>query len=116
MKRPITINLDEAWEQVPIGAENAVWLDDLSRIWNVDRRGCRQILHDLNARDNGDSYIIVRSSSQGIFRTDDEKLIRRYKGECLSMGINTLSPLGKINRLLNEEGQITFEELLGITE
>lgn len=90
------------WEDIPVGKENAVTYDDLWYIWNCSQRKARAILHELSLYDNGDNYILIRSSKgKGFYKTDDEAEIKAYKRECLNKGRSVFAPVKKINRVLN---------------
>ena len=90
------------WEDLPTGKENAYTYDDLCYIWKCEPRKARAILHELSRYDNGDNYILIRSSSgRGFYKTDDEGEIIAYKHECLNKGRSVFAPVKKINRVLN---------------
>lgn len=96
--------LEIFWEQIPVGKYNAVSYDDLCDLWGEKKRAVRSILHDLSLYDNGDDYILIRSSShRGFYRTDDEFEIEAYKRECLSKGKSVFAPVKKINRVINSQ-------------
>lgn len=89
------------WQDIPVGAENAVTYDDLREAWGKDKRTVRAILHDLSAEDNGDNYVLIRSGhGKGFYKTDDEAVITAYKQECLNKGRSNFAPIKKINRIL----------------
>lgn len=107
------------WESIPIDEQNAVSYEKLCAKWGVNERKARQILHDLSSMDNGDDYILIRSSSaKGFFRTNDRDRIEKYKRECLNKGRSNLAPVKKINRVLNadEIQQSFFNNLRVIRE
>jgi hypothetical protein len=90
------------WDDIPVGKENAVTYEKLCNLWHCDARTARYILHDLSALDNGDNYILIRSSkNKGFYKTDDETEIQAYKRECLNKGRSIFAPVKKINRVLN---------------
>lgn len=92
------------WESIPIDEQNAVSYEELCAKWGVNERKARQILHDLSSIDNGDDYILIRSSrAKGFFRTSDRERIEKYKRECLNKGRSNLAPVKKINRVLNSD-------------
>lgn len=92
------------WDSIPIDEQNAVSYETLCGKWGVGERKARQILHDLSSMDNGDDYILIRSSSaKGFFRTNDRDRIEKYKRECLNKGRSNLAPVKKINRVLNAD-------------
>lgn len=66
--------------------------------------------------DNGDNYILVRSSSgKGFYRTDDAGTIKAYRQECLNKGKSIFAPIKKIDRVLNANtDQFTFVNNLRI--
>lgn len=108
----------EYWESIPIGKENAVTYDDLSEIWHLQERESRKILHKLSTYDNGDDYILIRSSRKGggFYRTKNEEDIRAYRKECFNKGRSIFAPLRKIDRVLNIKNQIALFELYDHTE
>lgn len=90
------------WHEIPTGKENAVTYAELCAAWNMGERQARKVLHDLSSYDNGDNYILIRSSSgKGFYKTDDETEIKAYKRECLNKGRSVFAPVKKINRVLN---------------
>lgn len=90
------------WNDIPVGKQNAVTYEVLQKIWNCDKRKARAILHDLSRYDNGDNYILIRSSKcKGFYKTDDEAEIAAFKRECLNKGRSVFAPVKKINRVLN---------------
>lgn len=92
------------WETIPIDEQNAVSYEELCAKWGLSERRVRIILHDLSSIDNGDDYILIRSSSgKGFYRTSDRERIEKYKNECLSKGRSNLAPVKKINRVLNSD-------------
>ena len=96
------------WQDIPIGRENAISYTELCAMWNCSERMVRQILHNLSREDNGDGYILIRSShGKGFFKTDDIAEIERYRKECQNRALNTFAPLKKINRVVKEKGYET---------
>lgn len=90
------------WDELPVGKENAITYPELCDAWNMNERKARAILHALSLYDNGDNYILIRSSSgKGFYKTDDETDITAYKRECLNKGRSVFAPVKKINRVLN---------------
>ena len=90
------------WEGLPIGKENAITYAELCALWSVSERTARAIMHELSLYDNGDNYILIRSSSgKGFYKTDDEGDITAYRRECLNKGRSVFAPVKKINRVLN---------------
>lgn len=97
------MDYDLLWNSIPIGEENAVDYKTLCKMWNVHNRTVRTILHRLSAEDNGDDFVLIRSSrKRGFYRTNDKGQIIAYRQECLNRGRNTFAPLKKINRVINE--------------
>lgn len=89
------------WQDIPVGAENAVTYDELGLIWGKCKREVRAILHELSVEDNGDNYVLIRSGrGKGFYKTDDEETITAYKQECLNKGRSNFAPIKKINRIL----------------
>lgn len=118
--------LNEYWEALPIGKENAASYKDLCEQWSMSERKARSILHALSLYDSGDNFILIRSSSgKGFFRTDDLETIKAYKKECTKKAKSNFAPLKKINRILAgaEDIQYNFfnnmkqaRELKGMTQ
>ena len=108
------ILLDVYWSELPIGKENAVSYAELCEMWGRSERCIRQILHDLSGYDNGDNYILIRSSScKGFYKTDNEDEIAAYRQECLNRGRNVFAPIRKIDRVLADtDYQMNFENNL----
>ncbi len=104
--------LEQYWQSIPVGKENAVTYAELCKTWNVSERKARQILHDLSLLDTGDNFILIRSGgNKGFYRTDDLKIIKAFKKECTNKAKSNFAPLRKINRILNglNDMQINFE-------
>lgn len=98
-------HLELYWSELPTGKENAASYDDLRALWGRDRRGVRQILHDLSLYDNGDDYVLIRSGkTRGFYKTDDPTEIAAYRQECLNKGRSVFAPVKKCNRVLNVGG------------
>ena len=90
------------WNDIPIGKEFAISYLELCSLWNLSERAVRSRLHELSYFDNGDSFILIRSSNgRGFYRTDDISEIERYKRECTSRAKKTFAPLRKIRRVLS---------------
>ena len=106
--------LEVYWSELPIGKQNAVSYDDLVEMWSRNKRTVRKILHDLSGYDNGDNFILIRSSkSSGFYKTDDPHEIAAYRAECLNRGKRTFAPLRKIDRVLTKDtGQLSIENNL----
>ncbi len=100
-------DIDYFWNSIPQSKEDAVTYPELMERWNMTYRGVRRILHSLSCMDNGDDYVLIRSSkSKGFYRTDDKLDIDRYRKECLAKGKSLFAPVAKCNRLLNTSTQI----------
>lgn len=104
------------WEDIPNGKENAITYAELCCLWEVSERAARAILHELSCYDNGDNFILIRSSSgKGFYKTDDENEMQAYKRECLNKGRSVFAPVKKINRVLNTNSQqLSFENNLRV--
>lgn len=88
------------WNDIPIGAKNAVSYEELSVKWHRTYRGVRKILELLGTADTCDDYILIRSShGRGFFRTKDRRLIHRYRKEIINRANNVLKPLNKIYKV-----------------
>ncbi len=106
--------LREYWDMLPIGKRAAYSYADLCGLWKTNERNVRKILHELSYFDNGDNYILIRSSnSPGFYRSDDRMEIEAYRRECLNRGRRTLAPLRKIDRVLAPDStQMSMENNL----
>jgi len=94
-------DLQHFWESIPVGKSNAVTYEELVGLWGMSERQVRKLLAELSGFDNGDNYILIRSSRhEGFYRTDDPADISAYKRECRSRAMRTLAPIKKINRVL----------------
>lgn len=102
------------WNSIPIGRENAVTYPQLQSMWNCSNRKVRYILHELSYEDNGDGYVLIRSSrNKGFYRTNNVAEIELYKKECENRGRHTFAPLKKINRVLGtNEQQINIYDFI----
>lgn len=91
------------WNDIPVGRENAITYPELCEKWNCSARKVRYILHELSYHDNGDKYILIRSShGKGFYKTDNPVEIEKYKRECTNRARHTFAPLRKIRRVLKE--------------
>lgn len=108
--------LNKFWEDIPIGKENAITYAKLCELWQCTERAARGILHELSSYDNGDDYILIRSSScKGFYKTDNPEEMQAYKRECLNKGRSIFAPVRKINRVLNANvEQYSFENNLRV--
>ena len=94
------------WNSIPIGKQNALDYEALQTMWGMNQRSVRYRLHELSLYDNGDNYVLIRSSkNRGFYRTDDEEEIRAYRKECLAKGRSIFAPVRKCNRILNTNSQ-----------
>lgn len=97
-------NLYYYWNSIPIGSKNAVTYAELMLKWNMSERGVRMILHKLSYFDNGDPYILIRTSKRkGFYKTDNIQDIECYKKECINRARHTFAPIKKINRILQHD-------------
>lgn len=93
--------LETYWNSIPIGKENAATYAQLCAMWGKSDRAVRRKLHELSGYDNGDNFILIRSShGKGFYRTNNPEEINRYKQECINRARNTFKPLRKIRRVL----------------
>lgn len=99
--------LELYWNEIPIGKENAVGYPELTLMWGRSARDVRMILHDLSAFDNGDDYILIRSSKKGggFYKTMNADDIKDYRNECLAKGRSNFAPVKKINRVLRSNAE-----------
>lgn len=107
----VSIDNETYWKQIPIGRENALTYPMICSMWNCSERTARQILHELSSYDNGDPYILIRSSSsKGFYRTNDSTEIERYRHECLRKGRSIFAPVRKCNRILSiDDSQLVMD-------
>lgn len=96
--------LEIYWNDIPTNKTDAVSYSILQMWWGTNDREVRRILHDLSRYDNGDDYVLIRSSkNRGFYKTDDKTEIEAYRKECLNRGKNVFAPLKKINRILKTD-------------
>lgn len=96
--------LAQYWAQIPVGKANALDYAALCMMWGVSERRVRRVLHSLSLYDNGDNYILIRSSkNRGFYRTDDAEEIAAYKSEMLRRGRNVFATVKKCNRVLKAD-------------
>jgi hypothetical protein len=89
------------WNDIPTDKKDAVTYDVLCLWWHMSERNVRIALHELSRLDNGDNYVLIRSSkNRGFYKTDNKEEIEAYKQECLNRGRNVFAPIKKINRIL----------------
>ena len=94
-------NYEYYWNSIPVGRSNAITYSELVCLWGVTERKVRAILHDLSYIDNGDNYVLIRSSrGKGFYKTDNIADIESYKRECTNRARHTFAPLRKIRRVL----------------
>ena len=120
------MKLELYWNELPTGKENAVSYSELCAMWNASERSVRKILHQLSTFDNGDNFILIRSSkNKGFYKTDEATEIAEYKKECLHRGRNVFAPIKKINRVQASKGDMQYSftnnlrivrETLGLTQ
>jgi hypothetical protein len=101
------LKLELYWMDIPVGKENAVDYFHLMEKWQRSERDVRKILHQLSMWDNGDDYVLIRSSKNrgGFYRTQDAADMEDYKEECLNKGRSIFAPVKKINRILNANSE-----------
>ena len=99
------------WESIPIGKENAISYGDLASLWCMDRRAVRFKLNQLSQQDNGDGFVLIRTSKmRGFYRTDNRDEIEAYRREVYNRARHTFAPFRKINRILGQnESQLVIE-------
>lgn len=94
-------HLEFLWGCIPRGKDKAVSYDWLSTIWSCSARRVREILHELSNYDNGDDYVLIRSSSGvGFYRTNDPEEIEAYRLEVRNRGRRVFQALKKADRVL----------------
>lgn len=96
-------NLDELYNDIPVGKENAISREQLACKWGCDLRRVRGLIAKMRNTDNGDCYIIVSSSTKqkGYYKTDNIDDIKEFEKEVLNRGKHTFYPLRKV-RLVYE--------------
>ena len=99
------------WASLPIGKENAISYTELVELWGISKRNVRCRLHRLSQQDNGDGYVLIRSSKgKGFYRTDDRDEIAAYRREVYNRARHTFAPFRKIDRILgHDENQLVIE-------
>ena len=96
--------LEKYWKDIPVGKKQAIEYAELMLLWKTTERQTRAILHKLSAYDNGDNYILIRSSkSKGFFKSDDPEVLQKFRQECLNKGRSIFAPVKKINRVLRSQ-------------
>lgn len=110
----IKIDCETYWQSIPVGRENSVSYRTLCARWGRCERSVRQILQALSRYDNGDNYVLIRSSrGGGFYKTDDHTEIEQYRQECLNRGRNIFAAISKCNRILeNQDGQMSLFDVL----
>lgn len=95
--------LEQMYEDVPIGKENAISRYELCKLWgDISERTVRSFIASLREMDNGDDYVIVSlSHCRGYYRTSDPEEIKAYRKETMNRAKNTFIPLKKVNRILS---------------
>lgn len=89
------------WDLIPIGREQAYKYGDLCDIFHCTERTARAILQQLSSYDNGDDFVLIRSSNgAGFYKTSNLAEIEAYKKECLHRGRSVMAAVSKCNRLL----------------
>ena len=97
------LKLELYWHDLPEEKEKAVSYDDLCSMWGMKERNARMILHDLAEYDNGDDFVLIRSSKcKGFYKTDDPVIISEFRKECMNRGKSVLATLRKMNRVLKD--------------
>lgn len=101
--------LELYWTEIPVGKENAITYEQLCIIWKKNERAVRRILHELSGYDNGDDYILIRSShGKGFYKTTDPHDIEAFRKECIGRGKHVFAPVRKIDRVLKTDNQLSF--------
>lgn len=101
---------EKYYYDIPIGKENAITYSELCNIWNCSLRQVRRILNNLTKIDNGDNYIIIRSSKyKGFYKTDNLFEIEAYKKEYTNRALNCFAPSKKVNRVLKNNIKNTYQ-------
>ncbi len=96
----MTEKLEFYWSCLPIGKRNAISYSELADLWSCSYRKVRSILHELSSLDNGDDYVLIRSSkNKGFYLTDNTEEIEQYRRECMNRARHTFAPLKKITRV-----------------
>lgn len=89
------------WSTLPIGKENAYSYSYLCTLWDCKERKVRKILQELSNFDNGDNYVLIRSShGKGFYLTNDVQEIASYLRECESRAKNIFRTVKKARRIV----------------
>lgn len=92
---------DWYWATLPVGKENAYTYSYLCTIWGCSERHVRKILQELSNYDNGDNYVLIRSShGKGFYLSDDVQEIALYLRECESRAKNIFRTVKKARRIV----------------
>ena len=95
--------MEECWKDLPTKKEDAITYPELCELWGCSERQVRYVLHELSRMDNGDNYVLIRSSrGKGFYKTDNVQEIEQYRIECTNRAKRTFAPLRKIRRILKE--------------
>lgn len=88
------------WSTLPIGKENAYTYSYLCTMWNCNERHARKIMQELSNFDNGDNYVLIRSShNKGFYLSNDIEEIKMYLRECESRAKNIFRTVKKARRI-----------------
>lgn len=90
------------YNDIPVGRENAATKKQLMTRWNMSERQVRKIISELRAEDQGDTFVIVSSSTNGTagyYKTTNLDEIKKYERETLNRGKHTFRPLRKIRKV-----------------
>lgn len=95
--------MDYSITDIPIGRENAISRQDLTRLWHVDDRTARYRIAQFRNKMPADNYFVVsysRGGVKGYYRTDNADEIMRYVAETCKRLSNTALPLTNAKRIL----------------
>lgn len=107
----MTFTTEQYWQCIPIGKENAISYASLQCFWGVKEREVRRVLEKLSKYDNGDPYILIRSSrGGGFYRTDDPDDIEAYRKERYSIAMKNLAHISKINRIKRDSAALNVSK------
>ena len=99
------MDLENLYNTIPVGKENAISKRKLCELFNLDERMVRKYIADLRNQDNGDNYIIISSSHRrGYYKTDKLDEIEQFEKEVLNRGKHTFYPLVKVRKVKERIG------------
>ena len=100
--------LTQYWASLPVGKAQALSYEQLECKWLVGKRQVRKIMERLSCFDNGDTYILIRSSKGGGFYLTDDARKKGGFGLGLSIAKNVANALGGEIFATSDDNGTTF--------